>query len=85
MTLSLSVADVMYAKKKPKAYKAKDAAFAVGGKKGAYFAFKPKSYPLNSQQRKVRDIAHACGIKKGMSKADLQRAMVDCVGPKLRK
>jgi len=30
-------------------------------------------------------VAKKCGIRKGMSKADLQRAMVECVGPEMRK
>lgn len=84
MTVSLSIGSVMYAKSKPKAYKAKDAAYTVGGKSGAYFAFKPKKYKLTSQQKKIRDAAHACGIKKGMSKAELQKAMVDCMPGKLK-
>lgn len=45
----------------------------------------PKDYPLTTQQRKVRDVARDCGIKKGISRNDLVSKMIDCVGPKLRK
>jgi len=71
-------------KRRPKAYKASDAAYPTGGNKGGYIAWLPRPYPRTSQQRKVASIAAACGIRKGMSKADLQRAMVECVGPKMR-
>ena len=74
-----------YIKARPKAYKAKDAAFTVGGNAGFVLAKRPRDYPMTAQQRKVRDAAKGCGIKHGMSKAELQKAMVDCVGPKLRK
>lgn len=39
----------------------------------------PKAYPMNAPQRKVRDAARACGIKKGMSRSSLVTAMVDCI------
>jgi hypothetical protein len=66
-------------KRLPKAYKARDAAYATGGNRGYYIAALPRDYPLTSQQKKVRDAAHGCGIKPGISKADLQRAMKDCI------
>ena len=72
-------------KRRPARYKASDAAYPTGGNRGGYIAWLPKQYPITSQQRKVRDIAHACGIKPGMNKAELQKAMVECVGPKMRK
>jgi hypothetical protein len=71
-------------KRRPKAYKAKDAPYMVGGNRGFYIASLPRPYPLTPQQKKVKEVAKACGIKKGMSKADLMKAMVDCVGPKMR-
>ena len=74
-----------YIKSRPKAYKAKDAAYVVGGNAGMVLAAKPRDYPITSQQKKVRDTARTCGIKKGMSKAELQKAMVDCVKPKMSK
>jgi len=74
-----------YIKRRPSAYKAKDAAYTVGGNAGYVLANRPGPYPLTSQQKKVRDTASGCGIKKGISKSALQKAMVDCVGPKMRK
>ncbi len=71
-------------KRRPKVYKARDAAYAVGGNNGYYIAARPKPYPLTRQQGKVKDVARDCGITKGISKADLQKKMVDCVGPKMR-
>ena len=72
-------------KRRPKVYKARDAAYAVGGNNGFYIASRPKPYPMTPQQKKIKSVAIDCGIKKGISKADLQNKMVDCVGPKMRK
>lgn len=72
-------------KRRPKAYKARDAALTTGGNRGYYIAALPRPYPRTPQQSRVASIAHECGVKKGMSKADLQRAMVDCVGPKMAR
>lgn len=69
----------------PKAYKAKDAEFTVGGNSGFYVASKPRPYPKTPQQAKVAKIAAECGIKKGIKKAELQKKMVECVGPKMRE
>ena len=52
---------------------------------GWYMASLPRKYPLTSQQRRVRDVAKSCGIHKGMTRGSLVKAMVDCVGPTLRK
>lgn len=72
-------------KRRPSVYKARDAAYAVGGNNGYYIAARPKPYPMTRQQAKVKSVAHDCGIKKGVSKAELQKQMVDCVGPKMRR
>lgn len=45
----------------------------------------PKDYPITAPQRKVRNVAAECGIKKGISRNDLVGKMIDCVGPKMRK
>lgn len=42
----------------------------------------PKDYPKTSQQKRVGDAARACGIKKGISRAALVTAMVDCIPSK---
>ncbi len=85
MVVIMNISDVYYSKKRPKAYKASDAAYVVGGNKGGrVFAAYPRPYPITSQQKKVRDVAAKCGIKKGISKSALQKAMVDCVKPAMQ-
>lgn len=69
-------------KRRPKVYKARDAAYAVGGNNGYYIAALPRPYPKTSQQRKIGDAARACGIKKGMTKSQLQTAMKECIPTK---
>ena len=71
-------------KRRPKVYKARDAAYAVGGNPGYYIAARPRPYPKTRQQQKVSDVARECGIKPGISKADLQTKMKECIGPKMR-
>lgn len=71
-------------KNKPKSYKAKDAAYRVGGNAGFFIALPPKKYPLTAQQKKVKEVAVKCGIKAGISKDALQKAMKECVGPAMR-
>lgn len=72
-------------KRRPSSYKARDAAYPTGGNRGYYIAALPRPYPRTSQQQKVARVADECGIKKGMTKSALQNAMVDCVGPKMRR
>jgi len=72
-------------KRRPRAYKARDAAYTVGDNPGFYIASLPRPYPLTPQQAKVKRVAEECGITKGISKADLQRKMKECVGPKMRR
>lgn len=57
----------------------------VGGKRGFYIKRRPRKYLMTDQQKKLKEIVEECGIHKGISKAELQRAMVDCVGPKMRE
>lgn len=68
----------------PKRYKARDAEYATGGNAGMYISARPRKYPMTPQQRKVRDVAKTCNIHHGMSKKELQIAML-CVGEKMRK
>lgn len=72
-------------KSRPSSYKARDAAYPVGGNRGYYIAALPRPYPATLQQNKVRKVAEECGIKAGIKKADLMTKMKDCVGPKMRK
>lgn len=46
---------------------------------GMVLAAYPRDYPLNTPQKKVRDAARACGIKKGMSRSALVDAMINCI------
>jgi len=71
-------------KRRPKMYKARDAAYAVGGNRGYYIASLPRPYPMTSQQRKVATVAKECGIRPGISKSALMTAMKDCVSTKMR-
>ena len=72
----------MYMKQRPSAYESDG--MTVGGNSGWVLSSKPKEYPITSQQRKVRDAAHKCGIKTGISRPNLRKAMIDCVGPIMR-
>jgi len=57
----------------------------VGGKRGFFIRSRPKKYIMTDQQRKLKEIVQECGIHKGITKKELQMAMVDCVGPKMRE
>jgi hypothetical protein len=46
---------------------------------GFVMAKYPKAYPITAPQRKVRDAARTCGIKKGMSRNDLVNKMRSCI------
>jgi hypothetical protein len=52
---------------------------------GYYIAALPKPYPKTPQQSKVSRVAAECNIRKGIKKADLQKQMIECVGPKMQK
>jgi len=52
---------------------------------GFYVARLPRPYPLNAPQRRVRDVAKSCDIHKGISRSALVHAMIECVGPHMRK
>ncbi len=57
----------------------------AGGKKGFHLTKMPKAYPLTEQQKKFKKVTEECGIHKGMSKGELQTAMKECVGPKMKE
>jgi hypothetical protein len=81
----ISLAGYSAPKRRPAAYKARDAFCTTGGNNGYYIAALPHPYPKTSQQSKVSKVAKECGIHKGVSKAKLQEAMITCVGPAMRK
>lgn len=80
----VSMAAFTAPKRRPKAYKARDAAYIVGGNAGYYIASRPRPYPMTRQQAKVASVARECGIHAGIKKADLQEKMKACIGPKMR-
>jgi len=81
----ISMAAFTAPKRRPKVYKARDAAYSVGGNPGYYIASRPRKYPKTSQQRKIGAAARDCGIKAGMSKSELQKAMKECIPGKFGK
>jgi hypothetical protein len=40
---------------------------------------RPRSYPLTSQQKKIKAACAYCGIKKGISRAELVEKMMNCI------
>lgn len=50
-----------------------------GGKKGFVLSSRPKHYHELPQQRKLREAAEACEIKKGMTRAELLDKMTHCI------
>ena len=72
-----------YIKRRPKAHKLED--IMTTQHAGFVLAMMPAHYPITAPQRKVRNVAGECGIKKGISRRDLVHKMIDCVGPKMRK
>jgi len=45
----------------------------------------PKSYPLLPQQQLLKEASTACGIKKGMTRAELIASMTNCIPEFYRK
>lgn len=50
-----------------------------------YLKNAPGPYPATPQQLKMKAVAQKCGIRKGISKAELMTLMKECVGPEMRK
>ncbi len=80
-----SLGGIFLPKRRPKAYRAVDAPYGVGGNKGFYIAAFPRAYPITSSQRKVKEVARECGIHSGISKRELMTAMKECVSTRMRK
>jgi len=83
MAVIKSLSKGFYIKSRPSVYTSDG--MTVGGNRGWVLASLPRDYPTTSQQAKVRRVAAECGIKKGVSRAELRRKMIECVGPKMRK
>lgn len=45
----------------------------------------PRAYPATSQQMRMREAHQACGIQKGMGKAELMLKMKTCIPEWYRK
>lgn len=56
----------------------------AAGKKGWRISQAPSRYPLTPQQIRLKEVIKECGIQKGISKPELQKLMVECIGPKMR-
>jgi hypothetical protein len=70
-----------YVKSRPKAHKLEG--ITTKQHEGFVLAKYPRDYPLTSQQKKVKDAARGCGIKKGISRRELVDKMVNCMPGKL--
>jgi len=51
----------------------------AGGHKGYQLKRRPKKYPRTPQQQKFLDALGFCGIRKGITKSELQENMVNCI------
>lgn len=56
-----------------------------GGKSGFVLGKRPKHYKMLPQQERMREAAEACNIKKGISRAELVKAMKECLPEYYRK
>lgn len=81
MSILGSISGIAVIKRRPRSYKPRDGGGkSFGGNSGFYLASMPRPYPINAPQRRVRDKARSCGIRKGMTKSDLIDKMINCIG-----
>ncbi len=66
-----------YVKQRPKSHKLEGVTTKTHP--GFVISRMPRKYKLNAPQRRVKDAAKACGIKTGMSRADLVTKMRTCI------
>lgn len=66
-------------KNRPSSYKVSGTPYYAGGNKGVILVNYPRPYPKTPQQKKVAEAARACGIKAGIGRADLIKAMHECI------
>lgn len=50
-----------------------------GGKPGFVLSLRPRRYRTTAQQSAVRQAAEHCNIRKGITRAQLVRAMTECL------
>lgn len=51
----------------------------IAGKKGLVVSRRPSGYEMTEHQKLFKEVVDRCGIKKGISKEELQKAMKECV------
>jgi hypothetical protein len=51
----------------------------AGGKKGFVVGRRPREYKETPQQQRLREASKACGITKGISRAELVDKMKTCI------
>lgn len=51
----------------------------AAGKKGIVISSRPKEYKILPQQNRLKEAAAACGIVKGVSRAELVDKMKHCI------
>ncbi len=56
-----------------------------GGKPGFVLSLRPRRYKTTKQQETMREAARACGIEKGITRAELVDKMVHCLPEYFRK
>lgn len=56
-----------------------------GGKGGFVLSSRPKNYKILPQQQRLREAAEACGIKKGITRAELLDKMHNCIPEYFKK
>lgn len=56
-----------------------------GGKPGFVLSLRPRRYKTTPQQKKVSEAAKACGIEKGITRAQLVDRMRNCIPEFFRK
>jgi hypothetical protein len=56
-----------------------------GGKPGFVLSLRPRRYKTTAQQKRVSEAAEACGIKKGITRRELVKAMTECIPEYYRK
>jgi hypothetical protein len=75
-----SIKDLGYAKRRPKSHKMEG--ITTKTHPGYVISSYPRPYPMTSQQKKVKEAAKSCGIKKGMTRKSLVDKMINCVSGK---
>jgi hypothetical protein len=57
----------------------------AGGRQGFVLSQRPKKYQTLPQQEKLKQACEACGIRKGMKREELVKAMKECIPQQFAK